>query len=593
MKISLLLCLVLALLSSIGCKSSGPRSSSSSHFVECSSDRSCLRFDAVLRCDGDYCVDDEGERFAATGTSSDVSSVSGDVSEPACDPTEPLEKPLELGTLLLVAEDAEGIVYAVDEAQSELRLFRSEGQTLVPLEIAGSGQSGDEVTLTVRAPEGVFSLYFAPRDRPTTALLFPGEYDDRMIDPDQIDADEGERLSLLDDAAIDGLRLGGLVSAIEVEYHAATDSGHRIAVVRPERDFDYENFRVFFTADEDEPLVERGVIEVVRAKDGGSTHVRFWADAERADAYFPVTTDGDRFVPGPDASLTLGADEFALSRLDETVDALDVLEFLCFASPPNGWQQTDREPPLDPRDTEPSGPDVSKGPSSDAGPGDGSLSRARRADDDAGTSADAHDAVDAGSPGQVNDGGPTSDDVPEIQCAPGEDWPRNAPDERHRVTGVADSQLDTCTESGDLLEYSCAVEIVAEGQVPGEPVPVANGDLQSEVVDCDGRCEAGRCDAICPGDGDPLDVLSHEGDRVVFRTARDSRLYDCELIFDQSEDAVDCAVDVAAGDRSFISSLGLKNDCTGGNWGNIGVCFDGDCSAEGQNCTYTCQFAYE
>jgi hypothetical protein len=72
-------------------------------------------------------------------------------------------------------------------------------------------------------------------------------------------------------------------------------------------------------------------------------------------------------------------------------------------------------------------------------------------------------------------------------------------------------------------------------------------------------------------------LLSNKGDQ---------RSYRCTLLASIFAD-FDCT-NVRAGDTGYLSSLSVRGKCTGGDLGNLGVCFDGDCA--GQDCTYSCRF---
>jgi hypothetical protein len=86
-------------------------------------------------------------------------------------------------------------------------------------------------------------------------------------------------------------------------------------------------------------------------------------------------------------------------------------------------------------------------------------------------------------------------------------------------------------------------------------------------------------------------VSELDGELVIVRNLDRTRRYRCSLIHDLDGDDFDCSADVMAGSDGVVSSLGIATECTGGAFGNIGVCFDGSC--DGQNCTYACTFDWD
>jgi len=151
---------------------------------------------------------------------------------------------------------------------------------------------------------------------------------------------------------------------------------------------------------------------------------------------------------------------------------------------------------------------------------------------------------------------------------------------------------DGCTAAGDLLKHAC--EMIRDPACPlvipnPPPCPrVATGKVLEQAVDCAGQCQAGACEGSCPDFGDVLQVLAIEPNAVVFSSPNPARRLRCRLIVEQPEDAFDCST-VKVGQQGFVSSLGLQTKyCTGGAFGNVGVCFVPDCVQIGQSCTYEC-----
>jgi hypothetical protein len=166
------------------------------------------------------------------------------------------------------------------------------------------------------------------------------------------------------------------------------------------------------------------------------------------------------------------------------------------------------------------------------------------------------------------------------------------PELPQRFEGDNGTFTDACTADGNLTKHAC--ELVPDPAcmpVPPNPPPcpsVATGQVLEQEIDCRGTCQAGACEGSCPQFDDALEVLALEGDSVVFSTPDPARRLHCALFFEQPDDGFDCAT-VRVGQRGFISSLGLQQSyCTGGAFGNIGACFQADCTQQVQNCSYAC-----
>jgi hypothetical protein len=123
-------------------------------------------------------------------------------------------------------------------------------------------------------------------------------------------------------------------SNVVIEYNASSPQSDQLVVVRPELDFEYADFRLFYGTFGN--LVERRITRLDRARDGGSTEIHFAISGEAAVASFPVVSSGGTFAPGP-ATLEVSAASVALQLLSVERTALSELEFACFEAPPNGW----------------------------------------------------------------------------------------------------------------------------------------------------------------------------------------------------------------------------------------------------------------
>jgi hypothetical protein len=124
-------------------------------------------------------------------------------------------------------------------------------------------------------------------------------------------------------AACDPLSGGELA----VEYFGRLEDDRRVLVVRPDQDWDYEDFRVFLGPPE--RVLEHPVANVARAKDGGSTTIALTIDGDPATLDFPIVSTDAGFEPGP-AMLEQRNDRFAIELVrDPKPSELDELEYFC------------------------------------------------------------------------------------------------------------------------------------------------------------------------------------------------------------------------------------------------------------------------
>ncbi len=154
------------------------------------------------------------------------------------------------------------------------------------------------------------------------------------------------------------------------------------------------------------------------------------------------------------------------------------------------------------------------------------------------------------------------------------------PATRSTVHGANDELADECDGSGNLLEAQC--EVILECIDPPNPQCTAmlTGNVVAVEVDCGGECQAGTCAVRCVDFGDRLTVLEVDanGD-ILIEHIDHARQYQCELTFDDPNDAIDCALIRQPDETLEIETLGVTDNlCTAGHF-NFGV---GPCS-------YVCQ----
>jgi len=211
--------------------------------------------------------------------------------------------PIALGTVLGIGRHADGTVYVLDETSTGYRAFVSgyglafsDPVTLYRKEISGSGSgardAGHWYVVTVLDPGAPFAL----KVDDTSGALRMGVVRGTFSDRDFVIGETGDVLTVQTAEEIAGLAVRDLPDGDVVEYGAALPDGRDLAVIRPAHDWSYEDFRLFLG--DNKQMVERPVLSVDRARDGGTTTIVFTLDGARATAYFPAP------ISGAGASLT-------------------------------------------------------------------------------------------------------------------------------------------------------------------------------------------------------------------------------------------------------------------------------------------------
>lgn len=246
-----------------------------------------------------------------------------------CDPLAAVEQPIALRDVIAVGEASDGTIYLVDEdpADAEEHAFISKGDELRRVRIAGSGTGTDHGVrsyyLELEAASGRLALGVVIDGGETRMAVAPGEDFDRG-DIFEAIVDAGEELRVLEESAVDGMKLRNLRGDVYVEYWAETDDDTQIVVVRPEDDWVYEHFRLFYGMPNQ--MRERTVVEVLRGRDGGTTNIRFVVDGVEYEAHFGVNL---AIPDDADTYLDVGDKRIDLVRREPTPDALAELTFAC------------------------------------------------------------------------------------------------------------------------------------------------------------------------------------------------------------------------------------------------------------------------
>ena len=226
----------------------------------------------------------------------------------ACEPLVSVEAPIELGTVIGIGEAADRTVYLMDEVAPSTRVFVSNGGELRRMPVSGGGTitgEGLETHLAIFEYGGAeFRMGVEVRDGATRVAVGPvGERSFEAVLAD------GEELTVLPETVLDDYVLRNLPGDVEIEYVASVETGERLVVIRPTEEWTIDDFRLFIG--EPERLIERQVTSVVRARDGGSTWIRFDFQGESAEVSFPTPLA----EPPDPATLTTGTGTYAVELL--------------------------------------------------------------------------------------------------------------------------------------------------------------------------------------------------------------------------------------------------------------------------------------
>jgi hypothetical protein len=217
----------------------------------------------------------------------------------ACSPLDGETQPITIDKVVGAGRHADGTIYLLDEGRPDYRAFVSEGAVLQRKKVAGSGSAPGWVSASVADSNGPFTLKIESSNGvPTRMAVFRGEPKGKTFEI----GTEGDVLELVDASTYASFVVRNIPGTVNVEYDGSTSDGRRIVVTRPEVDWSYEDFRVFFgTA---ERMVERPVRNVTR---GSSTRITFDVDGVEHDALF-----GSSLSPSIESTLTANDQRAAL-----------------------------------------------------------------------------------------------------------------------------------------------------------------------------------------------------------------------------------------------------------------------------------------
>jgi hypothetical protein len=259
-------------------------------------------------------------RFSALFLSLSLSACGGGDPRP-CDPLASAPaQPTALASLIGAGAHADGTIYVLDKAGNDHRVFVGSGLEVGRKRVAGSSEfavtDGRAVTVAVTEAEPPFRLKVEMTSAGTRMGVLRGMTMARDFEVGQ----QGDLLAPLPAADLQALMLRDLGGAVFVEYAALVADGRRLVVIRPQDDWGYEDFRLFLGPDDG--LVQRKVDSVTRARDGGTTTIRFQLEGDAAEAFFPSSLN-----PGEPATLKHGGQTFTLQIQRGSAPA--GLAFLC------------------------------------------------------------------------------------------------------------------------------------------------------------------------------------------------------------------------------------------------------------------------
>ena len=275
------------------------------------------------------CTDDpvESQLKDAGGAEDDPAQSHGG----ACNPFVKDDIPIVLEEIIAVGEDAEGVLYVVEESEAvpETRAFISEGETLYRQEVlggsSGHGPEGESYGLTLRTADGGEITLLVEIDAAgdvKMAIVRDEEYEGRISEI----GENGELLQVLDESAVSSMAVKNLENIVFLEYFAVVENGDTIVVTRPENDWSYEDFELFYG--KAEQMIERPVSDVLRASDGGSTRISFSLDGKEAEVFFPIHLTEEDAEWG-EATLTVGNDTLAVTRKESDDFIAEDYTFTC------------------------------------------------------------------------------------------------------------------------------------------------------------------------------------------------------------------------------------------------------------------------
>jgi hypothetical protein len=291
----------------------------------------CASVGGAVECTAGYCVDSAGQKIE-TGTIDPKCNPGTKCA--SCDPLAGADLPVTLGTILGVGTDSRGTTYMAEQviALAMDRVFVSSGTELVRKRVTGSGARGGsadaDYAFTFEDGATTQALLVQLRGGAASGMaLGPAGGRGYIGDPGATT----EMLTVQDESVVSGFTLRNLPREIAIEYVADVTDGTALVVTRPETEWQYTDFRVFYGGD-GAVLGERHVVSVLRARDGGSTDIQFIVDGATYTAHFPwayeLADGGMVGQPGP-ATLDKNGVPVAMNRRFPNPTTLTDFTFSC------------------------------------------------------------------------------------------------------------------------------------------------------------------------------------------------------------------------------------------------------------------------
>jgi len=148
------------------------------------------------------------------------------------------------------------------------------------------------------------------------------------------------------------------------------------------------------------------------------------------------------------------------------------------------------------------------------------------------------------------------------------------------VGGTCETVLATCDPAAVVCD---ALPPVCPGMVPY----VLDGCWAPNCIlaeNCSEDCGETPCPWLCPADGDQLLVVGASDRGGVLENRADGKWFECQVIFDQADDNVDCG--------TALTSLGQSLIVTGGSTGEVCISQQKQpvvmATGKPQQCTFQC-----
>jgi hypothetical protein len=257
--------------------------------------------------------------------------------------------PVTLGELLCVARDSLGVFYIIDSVGSTLRCFISRNDSLFRKTVPGSGVIGqeyyfisiqDDKQLIFRNANNSWSdayiLMQGKCEKCDSLLLSHIDRNSKSLDSlaagwkdvcEYLRKESANCRSLAIAAAgdIKNYHCMNFPPVTRVEYLALQQQSRYLLVTRDEYDWAGDVVVHYGAADQ---MKKREVVNFLRARDGGSTWIKFMVGLQQYEAFFGVQWDSIGVHPGK-SYIKIDNDTIAVERIAWNKEILTDLGFDC------------------------------------------------------------------------------------------------------------------------------------------------------------------------------------------------------------------------------------------------------------------------